>query len=75
MIPARHIHGVGWCSKTYVSVIPRASSLAHQDDNSPYSLSSTVPTLSDEKKEEIERAVKALLKGEDVEAHIDLGEL
>jgi len=58
---------LAWLVQQDVSVIPRASSLSHQDDNSPYWLSS-VPTLSDEEKEEIERAVKALLKGEDVEA-------
>ena len=57
---------LAWLVQQNVSVIPRASSLAHQDENSPYSLS-MVPTITDEENAEIEKAVKALLKGEDIE--------
>jgi len=57
---------LAWLVQQDVSVIPRASSLAHQDDNSPASLSK-IPAMGDEVNQEIERAVRALLRGEDLE--------
>ena len=64
---------LAWLVQQNVSVIPRASSLEHQDENSPYSLS-MIRTITDEENAKIERAVKALLRGEDIEPP-DLEEL
>lgn len=57
---------LAWLVQQGVSVIPRASSLIHQDDNSPKSLNQ-VPVLSEQQNKDVETAVRALLRGQDID--------
>jgi len=57
---------LAWLVQQGVSVIPRASSLIHQDDDSPRSLNQ-VPVLSEQQNKDVETAVRALLQGQDID--------
>ena len=56
---------MSWLVQEGISIIPRASSVSHQKQNSPESLEQ-IPLLSKEEKETVKNAMVALLKGEDL---------
>lgn len=53
-----------------IGVIPRASSSAHQHENSPSSLSKVIPHLTATHIQQLQKAVPALMKGETLNASI-----
>jgi diketogulonate reductase-like aldo/keto reductase len=56
---------MAWLVQEGISVIPRASSLKHLLENSPWSIAS-VPALTREEKDQIRAATSALMRGEDI---------
>ena len=56
---------MSWLIQEDIAIIPRASSVNHQKQNSPNALKQ-VPLLSMEEKETVKNAMNALLKGEDL---------
>lgn len=56
---------MSWLVQEGIAIIPRASSVSHQQENSPESLKQ-VPLLSKEEKDIVKNAMAALLRGEDL---------
>jgi len=53
-----------------IGVIPRAASSAHQQENSPQALSAILPHLTSSHIQQLETAIPALMKGEDLHTSV-----
>jgi len=61
---------LAYCIHSNIGIIPRAATEAHQNENSPFSIKAVVQHLTPDHIEKLERAIPALMKGEELRTSV-----